>query len=44
MTKIIKVTAAILEKEGRMISRQEAYQQIGHSASLYKGILKWLGK
>lgn len=33
-----------LEKEGRMLSRQEAYQQIGHSASLFRGILRWLGK
>ncbi|WP_155316949.1 hypothetical protein [Desulfosarcina alkanivorans] len=33
-----------LEKEGRMISRQEAYVQIGHSASLFRGILRWLGK
>ena len=33
-----------LEKEGRMISRQEAYTQISHSASLFRGILAWLGK
>ena len=33
-----------LEKEDRMISRQEAYVQISHSASLLKGILRWLGK
>jgi hypothetical protein len=33
-----------LEKEGRMLSRQEAYQQVSHSASLLKGILNWLGK
>lgn len=33
-----------LEKEGRMISRQEAYTQISHSASLYRGILNWLNK
>lgn len=31
-----------LEKEGRMLSKQEAYQQISHSASLFKGILEWL--
>ena len=33
-----------LEKEGRMISRQEAYTQISHSASLFSGILNWLNK
>jgi len=33
-----------LEKEDRMLSRQEAYQQISHSASLLKGVLRWLGK
>ena len=33
-----------LEKEGRMISRQEAYGQISHSASLFKAILKFMGK
>jgi hypothetical protein len=33
-----------LEKSGRMLSRQEAYQQISHSASLFKAILKYLGK
>ena len=33
-----------LEKEGRMLSRQEAYVQISHSASLFRGILRWLGK
>jgi hypothetical protein len=33
-----------LEKEGRMISRQEAYTQVSHSASLFRGILKWLSK
>ena len=33
----------LLEKEGRMISRQEAYKQISHSASLFKGILKFVG-
>ena len=31
-----------LEKEGRMLSRQEAYAQIGNSASLFRGILTWL--
>ena len=33
-----------LEKEGRMISRQEAYTQVSHSASLFRGILNWLSK
>jgi hypothetical protein len=33
-----------LEKEGRMLSRQEAYEHISHSASLFRGILRWLGK
>ena len=33
-----------LEKKGRLLSREEAYQQISHSASLFKGILSWLGK
>lgn len=33
-----------LEKEVRMISRQEAYTQISHSASLFRGILNWLNK
>ena len=33
-----------LEKEGRMLSRDEAYQQISYSASLFKPILKFVGK
>ena len=33
-----------LEKEGRMLTKAEAYRQISHSASLFKGILQWLGK
>jgi hypothetical protein len=33
-----------LEKDGRMLSRQEAYEQISQSASLLRGILKWLGR
>ena len=33
-----------LGKEDRMLSKQEAYGQISHSASLLKGILNWLGK
>lgn len=31
-----------LEKEGRMLSRQEAYEQISHSASLFKAVLRWV--
>ncbi len=33
-----------LEKESRMLSREEAYEQISHSASLLKDILRWLGR
>jgi hypothetical protein len=33
-----------LEKEGRRLTKAEAYQQISHSASLFKGVLGWLGK
>ena len=33
-----------MENEGRMLSRQEAYTLISHSASLFRGILAWLGK
>jgi hypothetical protein len=29
-----------LEKEGRMLSRQEAYEQISHSASLVQGYIE----
>jgi hypothetical protein len=36
--------AGRLEKEGRLLSRDEAYVQIGHSASLFKAILQWLGR
>lgn len=32
-----------LEREGRMLSRIEAYEQISHSASLLRAILFWLG-
>ena len=32
------------EKEGRMLSRQEAYEQISRSASLFKGILNKLNQ
>jgi hypothetical protein len=31
-----------LEREGRMLTRQEAYDQISHSASLFRGILRWM--
>jgi hypothetical protein len=30
-----------LEKENRMLSKEEAYVQLGHSASLLKAILEW---
>jgi hypothetical protein len=33
-----------LEKEGRMLSKEEAYRQVSHSASLLRGILEWLGR
>ena len=33
-----------LEKQGRMLSRQEAYRQISHSASLFRAILTYVGK
>lgn len=33
-----------LAKEGRMLSGQEAYEQISHSALLFRGILRWMGK
>lgn len=33
-----------LEREGRMLTRQEAYDQISHSASLFRGILRWMEK
>lgn len=31
-----------LEKDGRLLSREEAYLQVSHSASLLRGILMWL--
>ena len=31
-----------LEEENRMLSKEEAYAQIGHSASLLKAILDWV--
>jgi len=33
-----------LEKEGRMLSRQEAYEQISHSASLFQAILTFVNR
>ncbi len=33
-----------LEKEGRLLTKAEAYQQISHSVSLLKGVLGWLGR
>ena len=33
-----------IEKEERLLTREEAYAQIGHSASLLKGLLKYLGQ
>lgn len=33
-----------LEKEARMLTRQEAYEQISHSASLFQAILVYVGK
>lgn len=33
-----------LEREDRLLSREEAYKQISHSASLFKAILKFVGK
>ena len=31
-----------LEREERLITRQEAYAQLGYSASLFKAVLEWL--
>ena len=33
-----------IEKEERLLTREEAYSQIGHSASLLRGLLKYLGQ
>jgi len=33
-----------LEDEGRLLTREEAYQQLSHSASLMKAVLGYLGK
>jgi hypothetical protein len=31
-----------LDKENRMLSKEEAYIQLGHRASLLKAILEWV--
>ena len=31
-----------LEDEGRILSREEAYQQISHSASLFRAVLRYV--
>ena len=31
-----------LEDENRLLSKEEAYQQIGHSASLFRAVLKYV--
>lgn len=31
-----------LEDEGRLLSREEAYQQVSHSASLFRAVLRYL--
>lgn len=31
-----------LEDEGRLLSREEAYQQISHSASLFRSVLRYV--
>jgi len=33
-----------LEDEKRVLTKEEGYQQLGHSASLFKAILKYLGR
>jgi hypothetical protein len=33
-----------LEDEGRLLTKEEAYQQLSHSASLMKAVLVYLGK
>ena len=33
-----------LERENRLLTKEEAYQQISHSASLFRGILVYVGK
>jgi len=31
-----------LEDENRILTKEEAYQQLGHSASLFKAILEYV--
>ena len=31
-----------LEDEGRLLSKEEAYQQISHSASLFRAVLRYV--
>ncbi len=33
-----------LRKEDRLIDREQAWEQLGHSASLLRAVLRWLGK
>jgi hypothetical protein len=33
-----------LEKENRLLTKEEAYEQISQSASLFKGILRYVGR
>ena len=33
-----------LERENRLLTKEEAYQQISHSASLFKGILRYVAR
>ena len=33
-----------LEDENRVLTKEEAYQQLGHSASVFKGILEYVKK
>jgi len=33
-----------LERENRLLTKEEAYDQISHSASLFKGILEYVGR
>lgn len=31
-----------IQKENRLLSKEEAYEQLGHSASLFKGIFDYV--
>jgi hypothetical protein len=33
-----------LEKENRLLTKDEAYEQISHSASLFKAVLRYVEK